>query len=125
MKKLVSIGFLVLGAVIGISVGMALGQTVNCSHVSSFCQGTNEADNISGWENTNNIFAKGGRDQVWAYGSFDEDYARGEFGNDSYLIIGGGAGVYGQSQNDHLSGEAGEDYVQGDYGNDAMYGGEH
>ena len=141
MKRSVPIGLLTLGVVVGISVGIALGQTINCSHVSSFCQGTNEADNISGWENSNEIYAKAGRDQVWAYGSFDTvyagedgdnanggegaDYVYGEFGNDSVLVIGGGAGVYGQSQDDHLYGGAGEDYVEGGSGNDTMFGNEH
>src|SRR5262245_32929425 len=99
MKRFVPIGLLVLGAVIGVSVGMALGQTINCSHGTAFCQGTNEADNISGWENPNNIFAKAGRDQVWAFGSLDNVYA-GEDG-------------------DNANGGEGEDYVYGEAGNDS------
>lgn len=141
MRKSVPIGLLVLGAVIGLSLGMAFGQTINCSHVNVFCQGTNEGDNIYGWENSNEIYAKPGRDQVWAYGNVDivygnddgdnlnggegADYVYGEYGNDSYLVVGGGAGVYGQSQNDHLFGGVGEDSVEGNSGNDVMYGNEH
>jgi Ca2+-binding RTX toxin-like protein len=135
------LGLLALGAVIGLSVGMAFGQTVNCSHTLFYCQGTSEGDNISGWENFNEIEAKAGRDQVWAYGSFDvvhgsedgdnvnggegADSVYGETGNDSNLVIGGGAGVYGQSQDDHLYGGVGDDLIEGDSGSDVMYGNEH
>src|SRR5262245_19837487 len=118
LRTSVSIGLLVVGAVVGLSLGMALGQAINCSHVTTFCNGTSEADNISGWENVNSIEAKAGRDQAWAYGNADfvygnddgdnvnggegADYVFGEYGNDSNLVVGGGAGVFGQSQDDHL-----------------------
>lgn len=141
LRASVPLALLALGAVIGLSLGIALGQTINCSHVGVYCQGTSEADNISGWENANEIEAKAGRDQVWAYGSIDivhgsddgdnvnggegVDSVYGEAGNDSNLVIGGGAGVYGQSQDDYLYGGVGNDLVEGDAGNDLMYGNEH
>lgn len=142
-KKLMSplsVFAIVLGAAVGLLGGSALSAEIHCSHVEGFCQGTNGADNIQGWENQNTIDAREGRDDVFGYGALDEisgendadnlnggegsDFVFGDYGNDSYFAVGSNKGVYGQSGADNLYGGHGEDFLEGNAGNDNMYGNE-
>lgn len=129
---------IVVGAAVGLLGGSAFSAEINCSHVEPFCQGTNGADNIYGYENENDILGREGRDSAFGYGNLDEinggsdadninggegsDFLLGDYGNDSYFVVGGNKGIYGQSGADNLYGGVGEDFLEGNAGGDTMYG---
>lgn len=131
---------IVLGAAVGLLGGSAFSAEITCSHLEIYCQGTNGADTIQGWENQNDIAAREGRDSAFGYGGLDElfgendadnlnggegsDFVFGDYGNDSYFAVGSNKGVYGQSGADNLYGGHGEDFLEGNAGNDNMYGNE-
>lgn len=144
LKKLASplpMFMIVVGAAVGLLGGSAFSAEITCSHVESFCQGTNEGDTINGWENQNIVLARQGRDNVYGFGAFDEisgeadadninggeanDFLFGDTGNDSYFVVGGNKGIYGQSGGDNMYGGSGEDFLEGNAGVDTMYGNEH
>ena len=144
MKRLAyaSLCLAVVGVMVGLATGQALGATIYCSHQYPACIGSWSADDIYGWENGNEVDADPGRDNVWGYGQQDwlfgdddadalfggvgGDTVKGLWGNDSYYWVPGGAGfgVYGNSENDIAEGNIGNDLVEGDYGSDYMAGGD-
>jgi len=77
------------------------------------CTGTQNDDTITGDDNHNLIYAKGGRDTVDGKGGDDELYGNG--GPDT---------LYGREGNDMLNGGGGKDTLWGGTGNDKLYGGD-
>ena len=93
--------------------------------------GTNEAQNIYGYEDKENIINAGGGDD-YIGGHNKNDTINGEGGNDTISgndgndILNGGNGndeLYGGNDNDTLNGDAGNDKLYGGDGNDTLNGG--
>ncbi|MDD6161241.1 MAG: calcium-binding protein, partial [Campylobacteraceae bacterium] len=83
--------------------------------------GTNEAQNIYGYEDKENIINAGaGNDNV--YGHKKDDILNGEDGNDYLSGNDGNDTINGGSGNDRLYGGNGDDVLNGDDGNDTLYG---
>jgi Ca2+-binding RTX toxin-like protein len=87
------------------------GATILCPVApTSFCQGTEESDNIIGAAGGNGIDGLGGNDVITAKGS--ADVVHGRDGNDQ---ISGGGGP------DSLTGDGGADLISGGDGNDRIF----
>ncbi|MGI8650213.1 MAG: hypothetical protein ACR2KW_07525 [Rubrobacter sp.] len=134
MNKLLSIGMLVAGLVV-VFAGTALAVNKFCPS-SGTCQGTQQADGLTGTNNVNNIFAYGGNDIVYAYGADDtidggdgDDFLRGDGGADTIKGQNGLDSLIGSSGSDTLVGDAetdsapNADNVAGGPDNDMEYGG--
>jgi hypothetical protein len=106
MRRAVSVGT--------IAVVLALAATAYAAVIACDggpCQGTDEADTITGSKQGDNIFAGLGADDVDA--RTGHDFVRGAEGNDD---VDGGPGL------DTLRGHRGGDVINGDRGDDFIFG---
>ena len=84
---------------------------IQCSSTANPCYGTNKADNMTGDDGYNVMYAIGGNDSM--YGGNGNDRLYGFEGND---------GMNGEGGNDRMDGGNRDDNMNGGDGNDAMYG---
>jgi Ca2+-binding RTX toxin-like protein len=117
-------------ATVLLAAGVALAAVITCP--GGECQGTNEADKITGTQGVDTIDALAGNDSVLGRSGGDDIY--GNEGNDRLSGDGGPDKIYGgpgddidldgDARIDEIYGEAGNDLeLDGDKGNDELYGG--
>jgi hypothetical protein len=106
MRRAVSAGTIAVGLVLATT---AYAAVITCD--GGPCQGTDEADTITGDKQGDNIFADSGPDNVDA--RTGHDFVRGAEGDDE---ISGGGGL------DTLRGHRGGDTIQGGFGDDFIFG---
>jgi Ca2+-binding RTX toxin-like protein len=116
-----------------LAAGVALAAVITCpTGPGGECQGTDEADKITGSQGADEIDALGGNDNV--LGRSSGDFIYGQVGNDRLSGDGGPDEIYGgpgddidldgDARIDKIYGEEGNDLeLDGDKGNDELYGG--
>jgi Ca2+-binding RTX toxin-like protein len=96
----------VTGAMLILASGIALAAVVQCVAGAPDCADTVQDDQITGTNDRDVVYARGGNDRVVGYDDDDDLYGDGEGGNDG---------------NDRLYGFGGNDRLEGDRGRDTIY----
>jgi Ca2+-binding RTX toxin-like protein len=133
MRRATLLLTLIISATVLLAAGMALAAVITCpTGPGGECQGTIEADKITGTQGADAIDALGGNDSV--LGRSGGDFIRGDEGNDRLSGDGGPDEIHGgpgddidldgDARIDKIYGEEGNDLeLDGDKGNDELYGG--
>jgi Ca2+-binding RTX toxin-like protein len=107
MRRAVLLCLTVMGVTLILASGIALAAVIQCTAGAASCSGTVQDDQITGTDDIDEVYAKGGNDRVDGYDDDDVLYGDGEGGTDG---------------NDRLYGDDGDDYLDGFGGNDRLYG---
>ena len=130
MRRAILLLTLIISATVLLAAGVALAAVITCP--GGVCQGTEEADKITGSQRVDTIHALGGNDNV--LGRSSGDFIYGDDGNDRLSGDGGPDEIYGgpgddidldgDARIDEIYGGVGNDLeLDGDRGNDILHGG--